>query len=75
MTLRKREPTNNEGASVQHTICLMSVVTGLVIVSFIMSLLVVTTINSVYGQEDLSTEGNTSATSASDLTNSFTSKI
>jgi hypothetical protein len=69
MTLRKREPTNNEGASVQHTICLMSVVTGLVIVSFIMSLLVVTTINSVYGQEDLSTEGNTSATSASHLTN------
>jgi hypothetical protein len=67
----EREPTNNESASIQHTVYLMSVVTGLVIVSSIMSILVVTTVNSVYGQqEDLSTEGNTSAISASDLTNS-----
>jgi hypothetical protein len=72
MTPRKREPTNNEGASVQHILYLMFVVTGLVIVSSIMSLSIVTAaVNSVYGQQDLSTEGNTSATStsASDLTN------
>jgi hypothetical protein len=70
MTPRKREPTNNESASIQHAIYSMSVVTGLVIVSSIMSVLAITTVNSVYGQEeDLSTEGNTSATSASDLTN------
>jgi hypothetical protein len=71
MTPRKREPTNNEGASVQHILYLMFVVTGLVIVSSIMSLSIVTAaVNSVYGQQDLSTEGNTSATStsASDLT-------
>jgi hypothetical protein len=70
MTPREIEFTTNENPSVRRTICLMFVVTGLVIVSSIMSLSIVTAaVNSVYGQQDLSMDGNTSATSASDLTN------
>lgn len=54
----------------QHIfVYLMYVGTGLIIGSSIMSLSIVTPINSVYGQEDLSMEENTNATALSDPTN------
>jgi hypothetical protein len=66
----KKEFTSNSSASMQHIfVYLMYVGTGLIIGSSIMSLLTVTPVNSVYGQEDLAMEENTNATALSDPTN------
>lgn len=66
----KKEFTSNSSASMQHIfVYLMYVGTGLIIGSSIMSLLIVTPVNSIYGQEDLSMEENTNATALSDPTN------
>jgi hypothetical protein len=66
----KKEFTSNSSASMQHIfVYLMYVGTGLIIGSSIMSLSIVTPVNSVYGQEDLAMEENTNATALSDPTN------
>jgi hypothetical protein len=66
----KKEFTSSSSASKQHIfVYLMYVGTGLIIGSSIISLSIITPVNSVYGQEDLSMEENTNATALSDPAN------
>jgi gas vesicle protein len=66
----KKEFTSSSSASKQHIfVYLMYVGTGLIIGSSIISLSIITPVNSVYGQEDLSMEENTIATALSDPAN------